>query len=305
MLHNQVISFELLSQRYEGCLIGLAIGDALGTTVEFCPRDSFSELTTIIGGGIFHLKAGQWTDDTSMTLCLAESLIICNGFNAHHQMTNYLRWWKNGHLSSTGRCFDIGNTVRAALSRFEKSGNPYSGSTNILSAGNGSLMRLAPVVLYFYPLLSDVLHYSAESSKTTHAAPEAIECCQLLAFILYQALSGKDKATTLDGRSLLLIQPKVISIACGNYKHKTKNEVKGSSYVIDSLEAALWCFYNSTSYREAVLMAANLGDDADTTAAITGQIAGAFYGVNNIPNHWQNILYQGKEIKDIAIKLLH
>lgn len=305
MIHNLIINYELLSQRYEGCLIGLAIGDSLGTTVEFCPRNSFLELTTIVGGGIFNLIAGQWTDDTSMALCLAESLIICNGFDAHHQMTNYLHWWKYGHLSSTGKCFDIGNTVRNALSRFEKNGDPYSGSTNKLSAGNGSLMRLAPVVLYFYPSLADVLHYSAESSKTTHAAPEAIECCQLLAFILFQALNGKDKTTILDGKSLPLIEPKVILLASGNYKNKGKNEIKGLSYAVESLEAALWCFYNSTSYREAVLMAANLGDDADTTAAITGQIAGAFYGVNNIPNHWRNILYQGKEIKDIAIKLIH
>lgn len=291
--------------RYSGCLVGLAIGDALGATAEFCPRNTFPEIMTIIGGGVFNLKAGQWTDDTSMALCLAESLILCNGFNAHHQMTNYLSWWKNGHLSSTGRCFDIGNTVRAALSRFEKTGDPYSGSTNKLSAGNGSLMRLAPVVLYFYPSLADVLHYSAESSKTTHAVSEVIECCQLLAHVIYQALNGKDKTTILDGKSLPLIEPKVILLASGDYKNKDKSQIKGSSYAIESLEAALWCFYNSTSYREAVLMAGNLGDDADTTAAITGQVAGAFYGINNIPSHWRSILYQGKEIKDIAIKLLH
>lgn len=291
--------------KYIGCLTGLAIGDALGTTAEFSPRGSFPELTTIVGGGIFNLKAGQWTDDTSMALCLAESLIACNGFDAHHQMTKYLSWWKCGHLSSTGRCFDIGNTVRKALSSFEKNGNPYSDSTNLLSAGNGSLMRLAPIVIYFHPCIKNVLHYAGESSRTTHAAPEATECCQLLAYILYQALSGENKISTLDGHSLTFSQPKVTALACGNYKQKSKNEIKGSSYVIESLEAALWCFYNSTSYREAVLMAANLGDDADTTAAITGQIAGAFYGINNIPRHWQNILYQGKEIKNIAIKLLH
>ncbi len=294
-----------IEQRHSGALLGLAIGDALGTSVEFLPRGTFSPINTLLGGGPFNLKPGQWTDDTSMALCLAESLIECNSFDAHDQMTRYLKWWKHGYLSSTGKCFDIGKTTKDALSRFVESDDPYSGSIDPISAGNGSLMRLAPVVLYFYPSEVDAIHYAGESSRTTHAAPEAIECCKLLASVLVKAINGKEKSVVLDSSTLPFSKPKVKALAEGQYKTKTVSQIQGSGYSVASLEAALWCFYNSTSFREAVLMAANLGDDADTTAAITGQIAGAFYGVDNIPTHWQNLLHQGNEIKDIAQKLLH
>lgn len=296
---------QTIEQKYIGSLIGLAIGDALGTTVEFLPRGTFTPINTLVGGGPFNLKPGQWTDDTSMALCLAESLIECNGFNANDQMTRYLKWWKHGYLSSTGKCFDIGKTTKDALSRFVESDDPYSGSIELISAGNGSLMRLAPVVLYFYPSELDAIHYAGESSRTTHGAPEAIECCQLLASVLVKAINGKEKSVVLDSSTLSFSKPKVKALAEGQYKTKTVSQIRGSGYSVASLEAALWCFYHSTSFREAVLVAANLGDDADTTAAITGQIAGAFYGVDNIPTHWQNLLYQGTEIKDIALKLLH
>jgi ADP-ribosyl-[dinitrogen reductase] hydrolase len=134
-------------QRSRGCLLGLAVGDALGTTLEFKPPGTFTPITDMLGGGPFNLKPGQWTDDTSLALCLAESLIECRGFNPKDQMERYVRWWKEGHLSSTGECFDIGNTTRTALSAFLKTGNPISGPTDAYSAGNGSLMRLAPARL--------------------------------------------------------------------------------------------------------------------------------------------------------------
>ena len=288
-----------------GALLGLGIGDAVGTTLEFKAPGTFTPLDDMIGGGPFRLAAGAWTDDTSMALCLAESLIECNSFDAHDQMTRYLKWWKLGYLSSTGKCFDIGKTTKDALSRFEESGNPYSGSVDPRMAGNGSLMRLAPVVLYYYSSIDDAIHYAGESSRTTHGAPEAIECCQLLASVLVKAISGEEKSVVLNCSTFTFSKPKVKALAEGQYKTKTISQIQGSGYSVASLEAALWCFYNSTSFREALLMAANLGDDADTTAAITGQIAGAFYGIDNIPIHWQNLLYKRKEIKDIALKLLH
>lgn len=199
-------------QRHLGALLGLAIGDALGTTVEFLPRGTFSPVNTLVGGGPFNLKPGQWTDDTSMALCLAESLIECNGFDANDQMTKYIKWWKHGYLSSTGRCFDIGKTTKDALSRFLKSASPYSGSIDPISAGNGSLMRLAPVVLYFYPSEVDAIYYAGESSRTTHGAPEAIECCQLLASVLVKAINGKEKSVVLDSSTLPFSKPKVKAI---------------------------------------------------------------------------------------------
>ncbi|MGD9975636.1 MAG: ADP-ribosylglycohydrolase family protein, partial [Desulfatirhabdiaceae bacterium] len=135
--------------RYQGCLMGLAAGDALGTTVEFKSPGSFSPLTDIVGGGPFDLDKGQWTDDTSMALCLAESLVKCGTFNARDQMERYTRWWKDGYLSSNGQCFDIGNTVSQALRQYARTGDPFSGATDPYSAGNGSLMRLAPVPLFY------------------------------------------------------------------------------------------------------------------------------------------------------------
>jgi ADP-ribosyl-[dinitrogen reductase] hydrolase len=143
-----------LLDRQRGCLLGLACGDAVGTTVEFSARGSFPPMTDMVGGGPFRLPVGAWTDDTSMALCLATSLVEKNGFDAHDQMTRYCQWYQNGYLSSTGRCFDIGLTVRGALARFQKSGEPFSGSTDPQAAGNGCIMRLAPVPMFYYPNLA-------------------------------------------------------------------------------------------------------------------------------------------------------
>ena len=176
-----------LIERYRGALLGLACGDAVGTSVEFQPRGSFPPLTNMVGGGPFHLKPGQWTDDTSMALCLAESLLAKNGFDAADQMDRYLDWWQHGHLSSTGECFDIGMTVSDALARYKETGQPFAGSSDPHTAGNGSLMRLVPVVLYYFPNRERVRTFAAKSSRTTHAAPEAVECCLLFADLICEA----------------------------------------------------------------------------------------------------------------------
>lgn len=135
--------------RYQGAVLGLAVGDALGTTLEFTQPGSFAPIDDMMGGGPFGLKPGEWTDDTSMALCLAESLTEKHGFDPVDQLQRYVRWYRDGHLSCKGRCFDIGNTVRQALLEFESSGNPYSGSTDVNSAGNGSIMRLVPLPLFY------------------------------------------------------------------------------------------------------------------------------------------------------------
>jgi ADP-ribosyl-[dinitrogen reductase] hydrolase len=179
-----------LVDRYRGCLLGLACGDAVGTTVEFSERGSFEPLTDMVGGGPFRLEAGQWTDDTSMALCLATSLISCKGFDATDQMNRYVNWWQWGYLSSTGECFDIGLTVAKALQRYLVTKNPLAGSTDPSTAGNGSLMRLAPVVMYYHPDMAAVLVGARESSATTHQAVEAMECCEVFAEILANALGG-------------------------------------------------------------------------------------------------------------------
>jgi DNA-binding NtrC family response regulator/ADP-ribosylglycohydrolase len=292
-----------LRERYLGTLLGLACGDAVGTTVEFSPRGSFTPLTGMQGGGPFNLKRGQWTDDTSMALCLAESLLERGTFDARDQMGRYLDWWQNGHLSSTGECFDIGKTTREALSRFASTGEPYAGSAHPRTAGNGSLMRLAPIALLFHPDMDLTLRYAAESSRTTHGAPEAVDCCRLLAFSISRALSGAARDQLLLGGGRHVTEPAVVAMAEGKYVAKQREAISGSGYSVASLEAALWCIAHSTTLEEAILTAVNLGDDADTTGAITGQIAGALYGCRAIPEKWLASLHMRDEISNLASRL--
>jgi ADP-ribosyl-[dinitrogen reductase] hydrolase len=291
--------------RYKGCLLGLACGDAVGTTVEFRTRGQFALVTDMVGGGPFGLKPGQWTDDTSMALCLAVSLIQCGGFDARDQMNRYARWMKEGYLSSTGTCFDIGNTVRTALHVYLKTGEPYAGSTDPHTAGNGSLMRLAPVPLRYAQDLVQTEQLSAQSSRTTHAAQEAVDACRLFGVMLALAVRGESKETILfDSVSRLPVdQPltaEIAKIGVGSYRHKAMRDIRGTGYVVQSLEAALWCFYTTDNYHDAILRATNLGDDADTTAAICGQIAGAHYGIGEIPTKWLDKLTQRDFIEKTA-----
>ena len=293
-----------LQSKFRGALLGLACGDAVGTSVEFRKRGSFSPVTDMTGGGPFNLPKGYWTDDTSMALCLATSLVERQGFDANDQMQRYCRWRDTGYLSSTGKCFDIGIATNLALSDFKKTGNPFSGNADPRKAGNGCLMRLAPIPLYFYPDLKLTVEMAGENARTTHGALECIEASKLFAAILHQALSGANKQNILLTHGVGdLGSAGLQAIAQGAYFNKPIDQIKGSGYVVESLEAALWCFYTTETFEQAILAATNLGDDADTTAAICGQLAGAFYGENNIPNHWLNALHQREMIGNLAEKL--
>lgn len=290
--------------RFRGCLLGLAVGDAVGTTVEFQPRGSFEPLTDMVGGGPFGLEPGQWTDDTSMALCLATSLIERGGFDPVDQMIRYCNWREYGYLSSNGHCFDIGGTVSAALRTYGRTGDPFSGPTDPRSAGNGCLMRLAPVPMFFHRNSEDALHYCGESSRTTHGAAECIDACRLFGDILLRALAGTDKAGVLSGSNVPVRSESLRGIADGRYRVKSASQIRGTGYVVDCLEAALWCFFTTDSFEAAILAAANLGDDADTTAAVCGQIAGAYYGKQRIPAQWLDRLTMRVEIGELAEQLL-
>lgn len=297
--------------RFRGCLLGLATGDALGTTLEFKPPGSFEPIDDMVGGGPFGLKPGQWTDDTSMALCLATSLLECGGFDPTDQMQRYVRWWREGYMSSTGECFDIGVTTSGALSRFMQTGDPYAGSENPSSAGNGSLMRLAPVPMYFSDDASRAIATSADSSRVTHGAREAVDACRYFAGLLVGALRGVDKQTLLSPlycpieglwhRDLLA--EKIAEVASGSFKDREPPDIRGTGYVVDALEAALWAFDRAEGFREGTLLAVNLGDDADTTGAIYGQIAGAYYGAEAIPATWRKKLAMSDEIISLADRL--
>jgi ADP-ribosylglycohydrolase len=287
--------------RFRGCLLGLAVGDALGTTLEFRRPGTFDPLTDMVGGGPFGLLPGQWTDDTSMALCLATSLVERNGFDAEDQMSRYCKWADEGYLSSTGVCFDIGNTVRSALRRYRRDGHPYAGPTDPNSAGNGCIMRLAPIPMYYFPDLDAVEGFAADSSRTTHGVTECIDASRLFARVICRALLGKPKDEVLLGDAESFVSAERIgAIARGTYRGKRATDIKGSGYVVECLEAALWAFARTGSYADAVLMAANLGNDADTTAAVCGQVAGAYYGELGIPKRWVERLALRSEITNLA-----
>ena len=300
-----------MRDRFRGCLLGLAAGDALGTTLEFKAPGTFEPIDDMVGGGPFNLRPGQWTDDTSMALCLATSLLESGGFDATDQMQRYVRWWQEGYLSSTGRCFDIGTTVRGALSRFERDGDPYAGSTDPNAAGNGSLMRLAPVAMYFAGDAEEAVAMAADSSRTTHGAQEAVDACGYFGGLLVGALKGEDKEALLSSNywpPTWDLEPEPLAksitrIADGSFKDHSPPDIKGTGYVVDAIEAALWAFQNSDNFREGALLAVNLGNDADTTGAIYGQIAGAYYGAESIPAAWREKITMVTQITSLADQL--
>jgi len=248
-----------------GMLIGLAVGDAVGTTVEFSPRGTFETVTDMVGGGPFGLAAGQWTDDTSMALCLAESLLDRGGWDAADCMRRFVNWRDHGYNSVTGVCFDIGLQTSAALDRFLHSGDPYAGPKAEAQSGNGGIMRLAPVVIAYAADAMLARDHAMAQSRTTHGS----ESCLNAATEMSDMLLAGDKAS---------------------WPKPTEPPTEASGYVVHSMQAALWALGVSTDFESAVLAAVNLGGDADTVGAITGQLAGRIYGYGGIPAAWRDRL---------------
>ena len=311
LIRLQNIKMELIDRCY-GAIVGLAVGDAMGMPLEFKSPGSFEPVNEMIGGGPFNLKPGEWTDDTNMALCLAESLIETGKFDPIDQLNHYLRWYRDGHLSVNGRCFDIGNTTRKALEIFEENKYPYPGPDYEHSAGNGSIMRLSPVPIFYLnnPLVA--VQMSGKSSRTTHNHPLTVDACRYLGGLIYGAIIGISKDELLSERyspvqgywNKNTMAPEIEKVACGSFKRKEPPEIRGRGYVVKSLEAALWAFYKSNSFEEGCLMAVNLGEDADTTGAIYGQLAGAYYGFSNIPYKWRKKLVKRDMIKSIIKRLV-
>jgi ADP-ribosylglycohydrolase len=292
-------------------MLGLAVGDAVGAQVEFMRPGDFEPVADMVGGGVFRLPAGAFTDDTSMALCLAQSLVERGGFDPVDQLERYLRWIREGYMSSTGRAFDVGGTCADAILRFEATRQPYCGSTNPNRAGNGSIMRLAPVPLFFAREPEKAVEMSAASSRTTHGAPNAVDGCRYLGALIVGAVSGASKEELLSPRytpapglwERAPLADAIREIADGSFVTKDPPEIRGTGYVVDSLEAALWAFHRGHSFEEGLMLAVNLGDDADTTAAVYGQLAGAFYGVSEIPRRFRDRLAMRDLIEDLAVNL--
>ncbi|MFL1463067.1 ADP-ribosylglycohydrolase family protein [Roseococcus sp. DSY-14] len=282
-----------------GCFLGLAVGDALGTTVEFRQRGTFAPVTDMVGGGPFRLQPGQWTDDTSLALCLAESLLHDPALDPADFMTRCLRWYRHGENSSTGTCFDIGAATRAALARFEATGDPMAGDPSPNAAGNGSVMRLAPVAVRHWrtPRLAEAV--AERQSACTHATPVAVSGCALLSEVLCGLLAGRG-AAALTPRGAKGWPPRIRAIAGGKWRGLPVGAISSSGYVVHTLEAAMWAVDGAKDFREAVLRAVNLGDDADTVGAVAGMVAGAQWGLSGIPPEWRERLHDAARLQGLA-----
>ena len=256
-----------------GMLIGLAVGDALGTTLEFKPRGSFEPITDMVGGGPFNLKPGQWTDDTSMALCLAQMLRSANGWDAEDAMKRFVNWRDFGYLSSTGTCFDIGNQTSDALDRFLRTGNPYAGPTDEAQSGNGGIMRLAPVVIAYGKHTESAVAVAQLQSRLTHASRSCLSAAAAMAEFM------------CDGQGL---------------SAPADPPQEASGYVVHTLQAACWAMTQGETFRDVLLAAVNLGSDADTVGAVAGQLAGRKFGYSGIPQNWRDLLHDHDKILTAA-----
>ena len=292
-----------MEDKIKGALIGLACGDAVGTTLEFQARGAFEPIADMVGGGPFELEAGQWTDDTSMALCLAHSLLEQKTFDPSDQIDRYCQWYQQGYMSSNGKCFDIGITVSMALRKYMQTNDPFSGSTDEYSSGNGSIMRLSPIPIFYHRDYDSCIKYAGESARTTHGSAECVDASKLFSSLIFNAFSAQSKSAIFEKSAYLPCCEKVLTIANRDFLRLEYSELTGSGYVIESLVSALWCFMKGDSFAECILLSANLGNDADTTAAICGQIAGAYYGLPGIPEHWKNKITMRKKIEALALEL--
>jgi len=276
-------------ERYRGAILGMALGDALGMPVEFPDPNPTEPVREILPAPHRGVAAGTWTDDTSMALCLAESLIERSGMDAEDQLRRYLRWYREGHLSAEDDCFGSGPTVRAELERFE--GGVAAGLIGDPEATtNGALMRVAPAPLAFRRDRDGAIAAAGESSRTTHRAADSVDACRYFAALMGGALNGVEK------RDLLApgygpwedepLAPRVRTVADGSFRENEPPEISGDNDVVKTLEAALWAFARTDEFEEGCVQAVALWLDADTTGAVYGALAGAYYGEVALPDRW-------------------
>jgi ADP-ribosylglycohydrolase len=269
--------------RVAGAFVGLAIGDALGAPVEFADRGTFEPVTSYRSGGRFNLPAGAWTDDTAMALCLAQSLIEKRTLDNGDLLNRFCDWAENGTNTSTGIAVGIGQNTLRVLGDFRRNGYLEALPFGAKNDGNGSLMRLAPVSCFAKDNIEEAVVLAGLQSRATHASRHAEECCQILAELLCHLISGKPLMWAVEQAHNRPRNNEISMMMHRNIVEESADDIQSGGYVINTLHAALWSNLTADSFESAVLRACNLGDDADTTAAVAGQIAGAIYGYSNIP----------------------
>lgn len=305
---------KLKIENIEGCFLGLAIGDALGVPVEFQSRSSLkaNPVTTMMGSGTWNQPVGTWSDDSSLTFCLAESLT--RGYDINDIGRSFVRWMKEGYWGAHHKVFDIGGATRFSLQRIFEGEDPlYSGEFDADSNGNGSLMRIAPASIFFSQIDDNLLmERMREVSGITHRHFRSVFSCFIYSKFISALIQGLDKKEAY-AKAMTEVsnycQTQTINIAELNLFKRTLNgslineprdRIYSSGYVLHTLEASLWCFVNSTSYNDAVLEAVNLGEDTDTTACVTGALAGLYYGSSEIPESWKMNVARKEDIITLA-----
>ena len=290
--------------------MGVVIGDALGLPVQFMTKTEIrkSPITNMTGGGVFGLEPGAWSDDSSLTLCLAESLYEV-GYNPADIARRFVKWYRDGYMTPLGVSFDIGNTTIDAMERLIEGIAPLeAGPANVESNGNGSLMRILPATLFFAHESDDtMIQRICEVSKITHGHPRSQLACSLYSLFVKELLTGNSPQKAYETMTIksqtMFVDSKLAKelshyerIMSGELPNLPESEIRSGGYVVESLEAALWSFLTTSSFEDAVLTAVNLGWDTDTVGAITGSMAGVYYGFSNIPTPWLKKLLDYKKI---------
>lgn len=300
--------------KVKSVILGHAVGDALGVPVEFCSREELDTgpVDEIEGFGSYPYAAGAWSDDTSMSLCALDSLSKGN-VDWDEIMQNFRRWIENGDYTSVGECFDAGRTCIKAIMNY-LAFNPSateSGGTDEHSNGNGSLMRILPFVLFleycrYEGNWLDIIH---QASAMTHAHERSKIACGIYTFIMHQLLNEPGLNSVEIGLSHAESEYREYPefshykrIFDPNFKELPRDQIRSTGYVVDTLEAALWCLLTTDNYQDCVLKAVNLGDDTDTVAAIAGGMAGALYGYDAIPTEWLDTLMKREYIEEMCIR---
>lgn len=298
-----------------GGVMGVIIGDALGLPVQFMTKTEIRKnpITDMTGGGALGLKPGAWWGDSSLTLCLAESLYEV-GYNPADIARRFVEWYRDGYMTPFGESFNTGGTTSIAMKRLIHGVAPFkAGPTDADSNGNGSLMRILPATLFFahesdYTMIQRI----CEVSKITHGHPRSQLACSLYSLFVKELLKGSTPQEAYDimrlkSQTVFFIDRKVGKqlshferIISGELPNLPESEIKSGGYVVESLEAALWSILTTSSFEEAVLTAVNLGWDTDTVGAITGSMAGVHYGFSNIPTHWLTKLLDYEKILSLT-----
>jgi ADP-ribosylglycohydrolase len=302
---------------YRDILFGVAVGDALGVPVEFKSRQEISEkpITDMIGYGTYGLPPGTWSDDSSLTFCLADAL--ADGYDLQTIANGFVKWRYDNFWTARGEVFDVGIGTQQAIERVLKGTRPeLAGGFDSWSNGNGSLMRILPLLAYIKDKpVEERFAITKDVSSITHGhIRSAIACFYYIEFAR-KLLSGTNLTTVYNELKAEIsnylnstnINKGEIALFNGllvdDVYTKNGDTIKSSGYVLDTLEASIWCLMNTSSYQEAVLKAVNLGEDTDTTGAVAGGLASLYYGYQNIPQKWVIMLARSKDIEALAVKM--